>query len=273
MLSRFNLIFAPPLALRTDLLERLEVGLEQLVFVARVLEERHGLLRIALRLRVLTRQLRQLRREAIAVRHPRVQQGASNGMWENKKRRWIKEMVKMDGWWHRAASLLLLLLHVSGSAGFCPVLQLPALGGTRARILRAPAARRRDLPNLVPTARRRVLAPTMGAWEVVNAFPWALIPGTVAAAILAREGGFSAIGVFIDETFDYLEEKGGYIITEVRCPAAGLRAQRPKNAPRAAFSPACRHDAFAKLTDGMLLMRCRSSSRALQERALPRQTS
>ena len=139
---------------------------------------------------------------------------------------------------HRAGSLLLLLLHVSGSAGFTPLSHLPALGGTRARILRAPAARRRDLPNFLPTARRPMLAPTMGAWEVVNAFPWALIPGTVAAAILAREGGFSAIGVFIDETFDYLEEKGGYIITEVRCPGAGPRVQRAKNSPRAVLMPA-----------------------------------
>jgi predicted MFS family arabinose efflux permease len=47
----------------------------------------------------------------------------------------------------------------------------------------------------------------MGLFELANSFSWALIPGTVVAGILIKEGGFGAIGAYIDETFDYLEQK------------------------------------------------------------------
>jgi len=55
----------------------------------------------------------------------------------------------------------------------------------------------------------------MGLVEAAKSFPWVLIPGMVAAGILVKEGGFGSIKAFLDETLDYLEEKGGYIITEV----------------------------------------------------------
>ena len=60
-----------------------------------------------------------------------------------------------------------------------------------------------------------VRASTMGVVEAVKVFPWPLLPGMVAASILVKEGGFGSIGAFVDETLDYLEERGGYIITEV----------------------------------------------------------
>lgn len=58
-------------------------------------------------------------------------------------------------------------------------------------------------------------ASNMGLVEAAKSFPWVLIPGMVAAGILVKEGGFGSIKAFLDETLDYLEEKGGYIITEV----------------------------------------------------------
>jgi hypothetical protein len=113
----------------------------------------------------------------------------------------------------RCGLLLALAMNVAGTVGFTapsPLL-LSSRGGPgvsrpqpRSAVSASGAARRRGAP-----------ACKMGAWEVVNSVPWALLPGTVAAGILVREGGFSSIGVFIDETFDYLEQKGGYIITEV----------------------------------------------------------
>ena len=60
-----------------------------------------------------------------------------------------------------------------------------------------------------------VRASTMGVVEAVKVFPWPLLPGMVAASILVKEGGFGSIGAFVDETLDYLEKRGGYIITEV----------------------------------------------------------
>jgi hypothetical protein len=50
----------PPRGEETRLLERLEIGLENLVLVASFFEKRHGFLCISLRLRVLVRQFRQL---------------------------------------------------------------------------------------------------------------------------------------------------------------------------------------------------------------------
>ena len=62
--------------------------------------------------------------------------------------------------------------------------------------------------------------------ETINSFPWALIPGMVVAGILVKEGGFGSIGAFIDETLDYLEDKGGYVITEEQLK--GLAGQEPE---------------------------------------------
>lgn len=124
---------------------------------------------------------------------------------------------------HFTVSLLLVLLQVSGSAAFS-ALQCPVLGGPLDGRGLVRTTRHHDLhaQAFLRQRPRGVLESRMGAWEVVNAFPWALIPGTVAAAVLVREGGFSSIGVFIDETFDYLEEKGGYIITGSSAKSKGV---------------------------------------------------
>ena len=114
-------------------------------------------------------------------------------------------MTKMMARGAALAAALLVQMHAMHAAAFT----VQALG------VRQPGCAL--APRLALSRRSGVRAahPTMGLVEAANSFPWALIPGTVAAGILFREGGLGSIGAFIDETFDYLDQKGGYIITEV----------------------------------------------------------
>ena len=101
------------------------------------------------------------------------------------------------------ALLSLVALRVTPCQGFAAA-QWPSL---RVQAPAAPQARPSPSPGGLRQSRMSVV-------DAVKSFPWVLIPGGVAAGILVREGGLGAIGVFFEDTLDYLEDKGGYVITE-----------------------------------------------------------
>lgn len=113
------------------------------------------------------------------------------------------------------ALLSLVALLVTPCQGFAAA-QWPSL---RVQAPAAPQARPSPSPGGLRQSRMSVV-------DAVKSFPWVLIPGGVAAGILVREGGLGAIGAFFEDTLDYLEDKGGYVITEEQLK--GGAGQEPK---------------------------------------------
>jgi hypothetical protein len=95
----------------------------------------------------------------------------------------------------------MVLMQVMQGMSF--TVQAPAVLRSHALAPRLALSQRSHARSARPAAR----TVTMGLFELANSFSWALIPGTVVAGILIKEGGFGAIGAYIDETFDYLEQK------------------------------------------------------------------
>ena len=113
------------------------------------------------------------------------------------------------------ALLSLVALLVTPCQGFAAA-QWPSL---QVQAPAAPQARPSPCPGGLRQSRMSVV-------DAVKSFPWVLIPGGVAAGILVREGGLGAIGAFFEDTLDYLEDKGGYVITEEQLK--GGAGQEPK---------------------------------------------